>query len=727
MAITNSARSDRRRFRGLAVERCESRQLMAADTLGVFALQSGLGAAPNVSASQPFVLDRSTFRLSQTGTVMLRVTGDGVADLGPLSVNTTTNPVHRRAVPTVWQRPGGPGFLLTRARYGSYVLSAGYGSSGLPTDYAVRYQLAGDVDGSFAVTHGDLALIRAAIGNPSSLTPAQRANADVDGSGAVNVADLKLARSNFGAATSVRPLTLDAGLDHSTPHHGNVIRVPDGVITAQTAPGARVIFANQALGQQVITTADASGLAQATLPFPEDSTSTIQVMVQGGGFGQSTTDTLTVDRRPTPVVILPGYTASLPKEGNLGELIRYVTTLGFPADELAVVPAWTAQYGVINPYRNLQQTLTNQGYIDGVDQFLVPYDWRLPIAPYDGDQDGVLSLVTGASITQAQPQFSLGYIGNFLKSMVLADPSIVTIDLVGHSNGGLMTRAYIQSLAYGATLTQDGQTFTLPEVEDAVLLSAPSQGAAEAFPIWNNDLESFTLSPSVGILRDFLNLPYQAVIGGNTITSPLGDIDLAAITDPGTGQPDPLKFLRLYGASLRDLLPTYNFLLTTGGQLTNINSDPTSSNNTVLDLNATSSPGVNPWTALVDSATATFGVYPNISGTLVQTNTENQTVVGDGTTGQIWPFQEANPIVPPAGTIYYNDVEGNFGDGTVPYISQIATYANDPSIVVMQWGNGVSQTPPSWTQTIGVVEHSPYLNNGDVLEFIRKRLRGLPA
>ncbi len=709
-----------RRF--LEIETCERRDLMAADSLGVFAIQSGIPSAPDLSVSEKFQIDRTNFSLSNSGTVMLRVTTTDFLEVGPMSVKTTQNPVHGKAVPSVWQRSSGPGFLLARGRVGAYVLSAGYGTNALPIGYELDYQLAGDVDGSFAVTHDDFALIRSAIVDPSSLSPEQLANADVDGNGTVNGLDLRLARSNYGASTSIRPVTLSAELADQTPHNGDTIRVEDAIFTAQTAPGARVIFSNVELGQEVITTADSTGYAQGQLRFGREGAYTVSIMVQSDTFGQSSTLDTAVIRRPTPVVILPGYTSSLPKSSSM--LQEYLVTLGFPAQDLAVVPEWVSQFGIISPYTNLQQMLQNEGYVKGVDQFIVPYDWRIPIAPYDGVQDGVLSLVTGTSITQALPQYSLGYVGNFLKKMVLDDPSIVNIDLVGHSNGGLMTRAYIQSLAYGATVTENGQTFTLPKVEDAILLAAPSMGAAEAFPIWNNDLESFTLG-STSVLRLLLSIPYQIVVGGGTVTSPLGNITLASITDPNTGQPDPLKFLRLYGASLRDLNPTYDFLLTPQGQLTNINGDSSSANYTVLDINATSSPGVNPWTALVDTVSASFGVYPNIADNPVQTTTQNQTVIADGTTGQIWPFQESNPIVPPAGTIYYNNILMDFGDGTVPYVSQIATYANDGSIVVAQWGNGTSQSPPSWTQTIGAVLHSPYLNNGDLLEFVRKRLTGI--
>ncbi len=724
MRSAKFARKPRDRRQILNLEACESRELMAADSLGVFAVQAGVLATPNSSVSQAFQIDRTNFQLSHTGTVMLRVTSDDFPELGPMSVRTNQNPVRGKAVPSVWQRSSGEGYLLARTKVGSFVLSAGFRPNAPNEFYEIDYQLAGDVDGSFDVTHEDFALIRSAIADPSSLTPEELDNADVDGNGVVNHVDLRLARSNFGAATSIRPITVQPGISDRTPHNGDIVRVDDVIVSAQTVPGATVVFSIPEIGLGEAVIADENGYAEATLHVNFEGFYVVNVTAQTSAFGQSDAESMFLIRRPTPVVILPGYTSSLPKSLNLLE--SYLVTLGFPANELAVVPSWVAQFGIISPYTNIQEMLRNEGYEPDKDQFIVPYDWRIPIAPYDGVQDGVLSLVTGTSITQAQPTYSLGYFGNFLKNMVLNDPSIVNIDLVGHSNGGLMTRAYLQSLAYGATVTENGQTFTLPKVEDAILLAAPSMGAAEAFPIWNNDLESFSLGSS-SVLRLLLNTPYQAVLGGGVVTSPLGNITLATITDPNTGQPDPLKFLRLYGASLRDLNPTYDFLLTTQGQLTNINSDPASANYTVLDMNATSSPGVNPWTSLVDSASATFGVYSSINGNLVQTVTENQTVIADGTSGLIWPFQESDPIVPPAGTIYFNNIPKNFGDGTVPYISQIATYANDGSITLAKWGNGTPQHPPGWTQTIGVVLHSPYLNNGDVLEFVRKRLRGTIA
>lgn len=727
----------RQRF-SIAVDTLESRELMTADALGVFAIQQGTLASPNQSVSETFLIQKETFRHSAVGPIMLRLetavaNGASLAQtsattLGPLNLDTTQNPVGRRALPSTWQTPTGDGGVLARVRNGSYVLSAGYGESNLNGNYTIIYQLAGDVDGSYQVTGQDLALIRSAIKDPSSLTPEQFNNADVDSNGVVNARDLQLARSNLGAATSIRPLSLDAAIGSATPHNNQIVRVGSSQIVATTnSGGSSVVFTNTLTGQQLREQASPSGQAQTSLDLMASKVNRIDVSATDA-FGQSLLQHVIVDQRPTPVVIVPGYTATLPANGNLSDLLDFAMNIGYPADKLAVVPEWAQkQEGMTNPYSSIQVMLTNSGYVNNVDQFLLPYDWRLPIAPYDGVNDGVLSSVTVASITQAQPHFSLGYLGNFLKTLVESDPSVVQIDLMGHSNGGLMTRAYIQSLAYGASFTDHGQTYTLPTVDKAFLLAAPSEGAAMAWPVWNNDIASFSLA-STTVIQLLLGIPYAAVTTeGKTVTSPLGNIDLATITDPNTGQPDPLKFLRLYGSSLRDLLPTYDFLYTTGGTLTNINTDPTSSNNTMLDLNATSSPGVNPWTSKVTQVTATYGVYPNLNSDLMTTQTTDQTVIADGTTGSIWPFQEPAAVTPAAGTIYYTPGSVAAGDSVVPFVSQVATYANDPSILVVQWGNGKPSDPSTlnWINTAGVVVHGTYITNSDVLELMRKRLMGV--
>ena len=713
----------------ISVDQLEQRSLMATGPLGLFAIQQGVLAKPNQSVSERFVISKDNFQKSNVGPIMLRMQVDSAipSTIGPLNLNSTQNPVGGKARPSTWQTPTTVGGLLARVKYNSYVVSAGYRESNLDLNYAVQYQIAGDVDGSFNVTRDDLALIRSGISDPASLTPEQQYNADVDLNGKINHRDLALAKSNLGAATNLRPLALSVGLGSDTPYSGAngdfTVRVNSVQIVAQTSPEAMVVMTNNHVMSEQKIEANAGGIAAATLPVQGkglESTAAINniTVTATDAFGQSVSTGIVVDKRPNPVVIVPGYTASLPK--TLTDLGDWLLNIGLPADKLAVIPAWT---GMVDVYKNIQEMLSNEGYLPNFDQFIVPYDWRLPLAPFDGKYDGILSGVTGTTITQANPQFSLGYLGNFLKNMVKSDPSIVQIDMMGHSNGGLMTRSYIQSLAYGATVSENGQSINLPTVNKTILLAAPSEGAAMAWPVWNNDIANFGLT-STDVLQQFLKLPYELVLSGETITSPLGNITKATITDPVTGNPDPLKFLRLYGASLRDLLPTYDFLLTTGGQLTNINSDPASQNNLLLDINATSTPGVNPWVTRVGTqVTATYGVYPNLDSNLMTTQLKDQTTVADGVTGTIFPFQANGPIVPPAGTIYFVPVSIAEGDSIVPFVSQVATYAGDPRIAVVQWGNGSSTGQfTTWQKTGGFVTHSGFLMNYDVLQYLRTRV-----
>ncbi|MFM8893586.1 MAG: dockerin type I domain-containing protein [Planctomycetia bacterium] len=693
----------------LAIERLEQRSLMAAAGLAVFAEQQGAGTLLRPSTTLDVSIRAEDFRTSAAGTVMLRMHGRVGGSGTPCADIKVTTP---SAVP---QTPIPGGGVLVRAVPGDYVVSCSFGWATLSRDCTVEYRLAGDVDGSYDVSRTDLDLIRTAMRTPSVLSREQVANADVDGSRVVDARDLELASANLGAATSVRPLHLAVGIDPATPSHGGVVRLPSGRIGAQTAAGATVVFGNTATGQRLRKTAGPDGSAVVDLSLRRSTRNPIDVTVRDS-FGQAAERRLVVEQRPTPVVIVPGWGTSMP--GNPFDLPDFLVQLGYPAGKLSAT-------GLV--YGGLRASLAAAGYARERDQFIVPYDWRLPIAPDDGLRDGVLSRVTVESILQREPTFSLGYLGNFLKQLVVDDPSIVKIDMLGHSNGGLLTRAYVQSPAYGAAFEFGGRTFALPQVDSVVLLATPSLGSAISFPFWNNETASFAVSllvADVNLVNLVIAPVYRDVVErGKVVTGPTGAIDRASITDPATGQPDPRVFLQRYLASLRDLLPTYDFLEGPDGTRTNINDTP-SANRLLLDLNAGSTPGVNPWTAAVRRVTATFGAYPLGWFGPVSTETYNTVVVADGKSGSIWPFQSARPITPPAGTVYHARRSLTVGDDMVPLVSLLATYANDPRILVRGWANGTPAPGSGWKSTKGSVRHADVVGNADVVAFIRSRIGG---
>jgi len=700
----------------LSCERLESRTLMATDGLGAFASLNGTRDWFASGVSQGFMLRPADFGTAADHRVLLRIESRGDATHAPLNGLRVT-----AAASQIGTASGG---LLVRLGYGSHTVSGRFGWVLPGSAYAIDFRLAGDVDGSHNVTPADLGRIRIGIRTPIALTRQEWTGADVDGSGRIDDNDLRLAASNLWASTAVRPLDLQAGIAASTPSHEGVVRVASGRIAAATTPGAAVVFVNTATGERGQRVAGADGSAGATMAFKRSATNRIEVTARDR-FGQRETRLITVQQRPEPVVIVPGWGTSGP--ANLFDLPEFLLHRGYPADRLAVLGVADAFV-----YGGIQDALTAAGYVKGRDQFIVPYDWRLPIASSDGVPDGVLSAVTAESILQPEPAFALGYLGNFLKQMVVNDPSIVSIDLLGHSNGGLLSRSYVQSLAYGAGFTVGGRAYSLPKVDDLVLIATPSLGSAITYPFWNNDTSSFTLSlvlADVNIVGTILGPVYNDVVANEaSVAGPDGRIDRAAILDPVTSLPDPRLFLRRYLPSLRDMLPTYAFLTDTSGRLTTINNTP-DANHLLLDINRRSSPGTNPWARLVRQVTVSYGEHPRggFFDRPIATETFVRAVVADGRSGSVWPFQSPRPITPPAGSVYHLRESLPAGDDMVPSVSLRATYAGDPRIVVRPWGNGTPEGGRAWTPTKGSVRHAEILKNRDVLTFIRDRLMRDPS
>jgi hypothetical protein len=406
-----------------------------------------------------------------------------------------------------------------------------------------------------------------------------------------------------------------------------------------------------------------------------------------------------------PVLIVPGQPASLPTgvDNPLAApalLSDFGLHLGAPPQQLTAT--FDLKYlGIRSPYLDLYNSFIARGYRPGVDLFMAAHDWRMPVAPEDGVRDGHLSKVTSALITQNKTfQFGVQYVGYWLKQVnatwVRTHPGepCPGVDIIAHSEGYLLARAYVSSPAYGATYTvSPGHAARLPRVLHFVGLAGPNEGASEVFNWWNNNyLGANGGSLAEGGLYNLLEPIYFGVVNlGWTVAGPDGKplITRASVTGRTTHQPDPVRFLRAYIPSFRDELPTYAFL---DGH--RVNGIPQFRNDLLLDLNAGPR---NAWLNRVGQADAVFG-----TGLPTPTNVSPHTAVG-----RVLPLTSSAPVLATEllvgavtsrlGDVRYVDRYVSGGDSQAPLPSLVSTFAGDPRIAIKKLPgishSGVLTTP----------------------------------
>ena len=128
-------------------------------------------------------------------------------------------------------------------------------------------------------------------------------------------------------------------------------------------------------------------------------------------------------KKPNPVIIIPGLLGSAEKNG-----------------------VWLID-PIFHVYDNLIDTLKANGYVDGVDLFTFPYDWR------------------NSNIDTAI----------LLRSKIASVRTLCScnkVDLVAHSMGGLVARQYIQSPVYAS------------DVDHLIFLATPHLGSPKAYLTW---------------------------------------------------------------------------------------------------------------------------------------------------------------------------------------------------------------------------------------------------
>lgn len=382
--------------------------------------------------------------------------------------------------------------------------------------------------------------------------------------------------------------------------------------------------------------------------------------------------------RRRPVLVLPGIIGSyyLEKENTVQNwsLVRAV-----PPTEIQLDP-------LLKAYHNIMQTLRNAGYVDGLDLFAVSYDWRLTPAPLDGNFDGNVQGITASSITDADFEYGVDYLGYWLVQAVLAwkkaypnAPPLDGVDIITHSTGGLLARAYIQSAAYGGVVDHPTHgSITLPRVNTFIMAAVPNRGASQP---WSAMANNFIIDgASRFVISKMFNVAYQKVIHGATIQGFPASIDRQSIQD-ANGDPDPRKFIIQYVPTMRSLLATYPFIVD-AGELKDVNSEPELRNNLLLDLNnGYDLPGQNPpndpslFRAKVGTAIIAYS-----DGIETKSLVERFEGIGGWTVPLDWV--RARPTQD--GEIWYEDVSFHKGDGTVPVQSSVGLYLNDERFIKIQ-------------------------------------------
>lgn len=383
-----------------------------------------------------------------------------------------------------------------------------------------------------------------------------------------------------------------------------------------------------------------------------------------------------------PVLVLPGIFGDLPSSHDFGD---WLTHRGYRPTGLIAEP-------LAHSYDDLFQTLENAGYKSGETLFAVNYDWRVSPGIYDGVRDGRVDGLTAASILDDldKERFSSGvdYLAYWmLQAAAMFDEAydqvpLESVDVISHSTGGLVARAYVQSDAYGAdisnkvagTVVADTGTTRLPTINNLVMIAVPNRGAPKAFNVLNNNwADNFVYKYIFGAVIDLVHDKLRA---GDNVQGPNDAFGWADITLVD-GSLNYQELIRRYVPTIFDLMTIDPFLRPDEGEpLVDANATEFR-NSLLLDLNA-----ANGMTALG----AAVGQTTVICGTNVETvvETEKRTGIDPSHPFPLFPFDATFNHIPAPGEIWYLDSTGLAGDGTVPLSSCSASFRGNPGFRVEQ-------------------------------------------
>ncbi len=367
-----------------------------------------------------------------------------------------------------------------------------------------------------------------------------------------------------------------------------------------------------------------------------------------------------------PVFIVPGIAGTYSSEiGSAGDLPWLL--------ERGVHPILSQIDPLANVYHDLIKTLENVGYEQDKDLFVVNYDWRLIPGPVDNVFDGHISGLSGASITDNNFSYAVDYLGWYIKKAcerwgLEHNEELDSIDVITHSTGGLVTRSYIQSNAYG-DIYDSMNNYRLPKIRNFVMIGVPNRGASKA---WNPSQDNWIADIAyIAVLSKIINRAYQKVIQGVTIPGPDYNITLGSILNSNS-EPDPVKFIKLYVPTIRYLLATYDFF-DSGSGYVNLNNDEEVRNSILLDLNNGFDliPDRNPNDFLDSAKVSVIYGTEKTTATWVQPRTDFELFA-------VLPFTAWKPQNVSSGTNWFKDISvPTGGDETVPTISSAGQFLND--------------------------------------------------
>ena len=402
-----------------------------------------------------------------------------------------------------------------------------------------------------------------------------------------------------------------------------------------------------------------------------------------------------------PVVLAPGI------GGTGGKNHDWWVRRGTHIDDMLLDP-------LLGVYDDLLQTLVNVGYEMDVNLFVMNYDWRLLPGPVDGEADAVVHGLTADGISRAPFEWGVDYLGYVIrlaaekwKELHPNDPELDAVDVIAHSTGGLVTRTYIQSEAYGGDIT-NSTVARLPKIHNFVMMGVPNQGAAKAWNALQNSWKEDTSFQLV--LSKFLDAEWKYIHKGGTILGPQYDITTATLTaDPILSREQ--QFILKYVPTIDSLLATYDFLLDDENSAPrNVNEDPNFANRLLLDLNdglnlaGHTGANANAFVGLVTGKVTTIAGIHNHATTLYSIKRTGPTLAclatGDlsglrSLKADIVPFTnylgrcafpgephfKALSEGPNGAPISWHEM--NQGDGTVPFISSVGQFLNDERVKII--------------------------------------------